>query len=421
MRGKKLSIGLRATLVALGVVLFVTGTAASQEVVLHSFHARDGANPYGGLIFDGSGNLYGTTVVGGAYGYGAVFELTPAAGGRWTEKVLYDFSDNSSDGNHPQAGLVFDAAGNLYGTTGYGGSGACSNGTAVGCGTVFELSPQLGGDWKEKLLHSFDNNGTDGNYPVASLIFDADGNIYGTTQYGGAYDDGTAFELTPTGGSWTETVLHTFSPNGGDGEIPYAGLVFDAAGNLYGTTVYGGAYLFGTVFELTPAVGGTWTETVLHDFNNNGSDGTDPEASLILDSYGNLYGTTVTGGGPYSGGTVFQLIPTVGGTWKERLLHSFGNGRDGIYPTASLMFDASGNLYGTTFGGGAYYNGTVFELSPILGVGWVEKPLHAFVGSARDGVGPFASVVFDASGNLCGTTTSGGGAYDVGTVFEITP
>src|ERR1039458_2304305 len=290
MQGKTLSIGLRAVLAIIAATLFVSTWAAAQETVLHSFHnnGTDGFGPYyAGLIFDAAGNLYGTTLYGGSYGGapgtgGTVFELTPAAGGGWTEKVLYSFGNVAdADGANPFAGLVFDAAGNLYGTTYAGGT--------YRNGTVFELTPAAGGGWTEKVLHNFNNNGTDGATPLAGLILDAVGNLYGTTQVGGTYNYGTVFELTPVaGGGWTEKVLHTF--NGTDGFEPSAGLIFDAAGNLYGTA--------GVVFELTPVAGGGWTEQVL----NNGAG----PGGLIFDAAGNLYGTTLEGG-TYGLGTVFEL------------------------------------------------------------------------------------------------------------------
>src|ERR1019366_934096 len=212
-----------------------------------------------------------------------------------------------------------------------------------------------------KVLYSFIHNGTDGGFPQAGLIFDAAGNLYGTTSEGGTSSScsggcGTVFELTPTaGGGWTEKVLHNFNSNGTDGANPYAGLIFDAAGNLYGTTTVGGTYYYGTVFELTPTAGGGWTEKVLHSFNYNGTDGNNPQASLTIDAAGNLYGTT-SGGGTYGNykGTVFELTPAAGGDWTETVLHNFV-GPDGAAPLAGLIFDAAGNLYGTTSGGGTYY------------------------------------------------------------------
>src|ERR1700690_2745696 len=309
MQGKTLSIGLRAALAIIAVTLFVTSTwAAAQETVLHSFNhnGTDGQRPAAGLIFDAAKiNLYGTTNSGGTYGYGTVFELTPQSGGGWTERVLYSFclQANCTDGAAPYAGLKFDAAGNLYGTTTAGGT--------YGYGTVFELTPAMGGSWTEQVLYSFCSrtNCTDGAAPYAGLIFDAAGNLYGTTIAGGIYNTnssctggcGTVFEMTPAGGGWTETVLYSFCPAMYcfDGAQPYAGLIFNAAGNLlYGTTYAGGTGgNGGTVFELTPAVGGGWTEAVLYSFCPENFceyrfDGFNPYAGLVIDAADDLYGTT---------------------------------------------------------------------------------------------------------------------------------
>jgi uncharacterized repeat protein (TIGR03803 family) len=252
MRGKRLFIGLRDILAIFALAVFVTGSAASQEKVLHSFgNGTDGLYPYAGLIFDAAGNLYGTTYEGGIHGYGTVFELTPEEGGGWTEKVLHSFNLNGTDAAYPQASLIMDSAGNLYSTSYEGGIHLDPCG-GVGCGTVFELSPQEGGGWTEKVLHSFNLNGTDGDEPYAGLIIDTAGNLYGTTIAGGIHNNGTVFELSPReGGGWTEKVVHSFG-NGTDGYEPYAGLIIDAAGNLYGTTVEGGIHGYGTVFEITP-------------------------------------------------------------------------------------------------------------------------------------------------------------------------
>ena len=398
-----------------GTVFELTPQAGGgwTEKVLYSFgNGTDGHNP-GGLIMDAAGNLYGTTNRGGTYGAGTVFELTPQAGGGWTETVLYSFG-NGTDGADPLGGLIFDAAGDLYGTTSRGGT--------YGGGMVFELTPQAGGGWKEKVLHGF-GNGPDGAGPLAGVIFDATGNLYGTTYEAGAYAQGTVFELTlgltrHVGLDWTETVLHDFSLNGPDGAFPYGSLIFDAAGNLYGTTYEAGASSVGAVFELTPEAGGGWTETVLHNFNFNGADGQNPYAGLTLDAAGNLYGTTVVGG-TYNYGTVFELTPQAGGGWTEKVLYSFGNGTDGAKPLAGLIFDASGNLYGTTDQGGTSGFGTVFELTPQAGGGWTEKVLYSF-GNGTDGANPLASLIFDGAGDLYGTTQNGG-TYGGGMVFELTP
>jgi len=412
MQSKKLPIALRAALAILVVTLLVTSTraVAPAEKVLHSFNdnGKDGSNPYAALIFDGSGNLYGTTQYGGKYGYGTAFELSPKTGGGWTETVLHSFG-KGTDGEVPFASLIFDRSGNLYGTTFQGGK--------YSYGTVFELSPKTGGGWTETILHSFNNRGNGGSSPEASLIFDRSGNLYGTTYNGGKYGYGTVFEFSPkTGGGWTEIVLHNFNDRGKDGTLPKATLILDASGNLYGTT-WGG---YGTVFELLPKTGGGWAEVILHNFNQNGTDGYSPNASLIFDASGNLYGTT-NAGGKYSYGTVFELSPKTGGDWAETILHNFNDSGNGGYdPYAALIFDvASGNLYGTAGHGGEHGAGTAFELSPKAGGGWTETVLHSF-GYGTDGQYPFAGLTFDASGNLYGTTQNGGTHGD-GTVFEITP
>jgi uncharacterized repeat protein (TIGR03803 family) len=419
MRGKRLSVSLKAASAIVTASLLITSAwAAPREKVLHSFrnNSKGGVNPYAGLIFDTAGNLYGTTVHGGAHCCGTVFELTPKAGGGWTEKVLHNFPATDRDGQGPGA-VIFDSAGNLYGTTGAGG--------AYDEGIVFELTPETGGGWTEKILHAF-GNGRDGIQPYAALAFDTAGNLFGTTSAGGAYNGGTVFELMPrVGGGWTEKVLHEFG-NGSDGSYPVAVLTLDSAGNLYGTTVSGGSGCVGgcgTVFELTPKAGGRWTENVLHNFDHNGRDGFYPTAGLLFDAAGNLYGTTEWGGA-YDSGIVFELTPKASEGWTERVLRSF-NITHGRYPSP-LILDAAGNLYGTTSTGGAYDWGTVFELTHNSGGGWTEKVLHNFDKNGRDGTGPNAGVVFDAVGNLFGTTVGGGdtaqcGGDGCGTVFEITP
>jgi uncharacterized repeat protein (TIGR03803 family) len=296
-----------------------------------------------------------------------VWKLAPNPDGTWgTLTVLHEFT-GGADGAFPYAGLVFDAVGNLYGTTGSGGSTACMD----GCGVVFKLAPRPEGTWTESVLYTF-TGGADGDGPLAGLIFDA-GDLYGTTVGGGASDEGVVFKLAPNShGTWTESVLYSFT-GGADGAHPYAGLVFDAAGNLYGTTYASGAYNNGVVFKLTPNPEGTWTESILHTFTG-GADGATPYAGLIFDAAGNLYGTTDLGGGGTactsgSGhmtgcGVVFKLAPKPDGSWTESVLHTFTGGADGANPYAGLIFHAAGNLYGTTTHGGFDNNGVVFELTP---------------------------------------------------------
>ena len=330
----------------------------------------------GSLTMDAADNLYGTTEEGGTVcpgvGCGVVWKLAPNPKGSRTVNLLHQFG--GGDGAAPHAGVVLDAAGNLYGTTqDGGGSGTVCSG---GCGVVFKLAPNPDGTWTESVLHRF--TGPDGNQPLAGLNFDAAGNLYGTTLYGGTQEEGTVFKLAPnSNGTWTESVLYSFT--GPDGAGPAAGLTFDAAGNLYGTTIYGGpagcngetGEMCGVVFKLAPNPDGTWTESVLHSFFTAGDDGAGPYAGLTLDEAGNLYGTTVQGGSAACTdgcGVVFKLVPSADGTWTESVLHRFTGGADGAGPWAGLVFDAAGNLYGTTIQGGsaACTNGcgVVFKLAP---------------------------------------------------------
>jgi len=425
MRSKQFSLGLTAVLALFTATLLMWSTRATAqtESVLYSFgvSTTDADVPFASLIFDGAGTLYGTTSGGGAYSQGAVFELSPKAGGGWKEKVLHSFNNTGNGGYFPDGALIMDAAGNLYGTTVFGGDGTCTSGSATGCGTVFELMPVESGSWRGKVLHEFGVSSEDGSFPEASLIFDSAGNLYGTTYGGGAHAGGIVFELSPTvSGGWTEKLLHTFNGAHDDGTSPHGSLIFDSAGNLYGTTVLGGTYAGGTVFELTPATGGHWTEKVLHDFSDTTSDGGYPEASLIFDGSGNLYSTTL-GGGTTGNGTVFELAPAAGGAWTETVLHNFAdNGTDGFLPVSGLIFDASGNLYGTTNGGGAYAFGIAFELTPAAGGSWTETVVHNFDADGTDGSTPAAGLISDTTGNLYGTTAQGG-AHGGGIVFEITP
>jgi uncharacterized repeat protein (TIGR03803 family) len=385
--------------------------AGSKEKVLHSFSGGDGLAPYAGLIFGSDRNLYGTTYSGGAYGYGNVFQLTPGANHKWTETVLYSF-DYDSGGVLPTAGLIFDSAGNLFGTTKAGG--------VYGYGVVFQLTPGTNGKWTESVLHSF--NGNDGLTPYAGLIFDAAANLYGTTVYGGDFGYGTVFQLVRgANNSWSEAVLYSFAGNPADGAYPYGGVAFDAAGNLYGTTYSGGTNDAGIVFQLTPGKGGNWTEKVLHGFGN-GKDGTNPYAGLVVGAKHTLFGTTYAGGAQGLG-AVFELAPGAKGRWKETLLHSFKKGKDASHPYGGLVFDVAGNLYGTTYSGGLRGYGAVFRLSPGANGKWAEKILLGF--DLNDGNGPYASLIFDAAGNLYGTTAYGGGSgcggFGCGVVFEVVP
>ena len=415
MRSKKSSASLTIVSAILVVTLMAATHGLTQEKVLHNFgNGEDGSEPYAGLVFDSSGNLFGTTYVGGTHGFGTLFEMSPTVSGGWTERVLLNLNQEAP-GYHSFDSLILDGSSNLYGTNFEGGT--------TGGGNSFELRRWPKGGWTEKILCDFGghvDNTENGTLPMASLTFDSAGNLYGTTHSGGPTPDGSVFELMPaTDGTWTESVLHFFAQGPADGFGPTSNLIFDSSGNLYGTTEYGGAHSFGTVFKLSPGTDGTWTETLLYSFLKK--EGQNPWGGLIFDSSGNLYGTTQAGGA-YAGnalsGTVYELSPNGDGTWSEKVLHSFGNGTDGAQPMAGLVADPAGNLYGTTFRGGANSAGTVFKLTPVGDGTWTEKIVHSF-GKGTDGSTPFhSSLIFDSAGNLYGTT-SAGGKYGAGTVFRI--
>jgi uncharacterized repeat protein (TIGR03803 family) len=387
--------------------------AGSTYTVLHSFAGgtKDGANPFAGLVLDSAGNLYGTTQHGGASancgsaGCGTIFKLTPVR--KFT--LLHSFTGQPMDGAIPSAGLITDSAGNFYGTTESGG--------ASGNGTVFKLSPT----GVETVLHSFAGFPSDGTDPEAGLIRDSAGNLYGTTRFGGTTHTcgtggcGTIFKVAPDG---TETVLYSF-PGPPEGKEPLGGLILDSAGNLYGSTSVGGTLGNGNVFMLAP----DGTESVLHSFGGHPTDGTFPRGDLIRGSAGNFYGTTGAGGasnncGADGCGTVYKL--TSPGT--ESLLYSFaGVPKDGIAPFAGLLQNPAGNLYGVTDGGGTSRNcgsvgcGMIFKLTAT----GAETVLHNFTGHPKDGSFPRSVLIRDASGNLYGTAYSGG-ASNLGIVFKRT-
>ena len=320
------------------------------------FDFTDGAYSQARVTFGPEGLLYGTGSGGGPYGGGVIFKLRPpatvciAARCPWTETVLYSFAAGYS-GTGPTLGdILFDQAGNMYNTAG-GTTGG------YGSGTVYEQTPP--GSWQNQtILHSF--SGPDGLLPLAGLIFDNAGNLYGTTYQGGANNVGTVFELMKVGSGWTESLLHTFA-NGSDGSYPVAGLVSDQSGNLYGAaanTRSGG----GTVFELTPS-DGSWTYSVLYRFTYTGdSNVCGPQGNLVLDGAGNLYGTTACDG-MHNMGSVFKLTHS-GGSWTYTSLHDFTGGSDGYLPICNVVFDAAGNLYGTAAYGGTYGYGVVWEITP---------------------------------------------------------
>jgi len=441
MIGRKSTIAVLAALFLFSAITFRANSvlAADKERVLHSFSGQDGDGPAGGLVFDASGSLYGATTGGAgdcSVACGTVFRLTPDSKGKWTHTVLHRF-DNPKGGAYPEGEVTFDGAGNLYGADYSGGPSSE--------GVVFKLASGSSGKWTETVLDNFD--GSTGDWPLAGVIFDKVGNLYGTTRYGGAGNAcgdsgcGVVFELSPTSdGHWIKTVLHSF--DGRDGAFPLARLLLDKAGNLYGTTFAGGigSCSFGVtgcgvVFQLNPPSkkGDPWTERILHRFAGN-QDGGFLASDLVSDAAGNLYGMANQGGdlSCRSGlgcGVVFELMHGEDGKWGEKVLHAFG-GRDGAYPDGGgLVFDSEGNLYGTTSSGGGlncnpnYGCGVVFKLSPGKNSKWTETVLHRF--SGKDGASPQSDLLLDAAGNLYGTTSQGGSGQcalgGCGVVFEITP
>ena len=405
------------------ITLAITPAAWGAEKLLHVFQSNnDGMTPEAGLVSDAAGNLYGTAVFHGPANHGIVFKLTRGLHAPWQETILYSFT-GGADGDFPTY-LAIDAAGNLFGVTEFGGRPAqgtkpCLQGM---CGVVFELSPSSGG-WKFNVLYSLTGFKHDGTGP-SGVTLDAAGNLYITTiksQGICATSCGALFKLTHTSTGWKRSSVHSFGA--GDGENPRGGVIIDAAGNLYGTTQSGGTYGFGTAYEMSPVSGGGWAENILHSFSG-GSDGSSPQSSLRFDSAGNLFGTTGGGSGQ---GMVFELVHG-SGQWTNNALYSFTGGSDGRGPIG-LVFDSSGNLYGTTIAGGdavACYQGcgVVYKLSPGSGT-WNQTVLYTFTGV--DGQEPRDNgLVLDPAGNLFGTTSYGGKTTSgcqngCGVVFEVTP
>ena len=391
-----------------------TGTAQGSviENVLYNF-TGNAATPMAGLIADSAGNLYGTTFYGGnssncleiGVGCGTVFEFVKSSG---SFKILYSFNGFPNDGFNPTAPLVMDAAGNLYGTTTYGGSPSC----ACGAGDVYELVNNAG-NYTEKVLYGFSGYG-DGGFPQSGLVLDKAGNLYGTTFLGGANGLGAVYELVNSSGNYTEKILYSFTSTGADGAYPAGSLILDAAGNIYGTTTAGGSTGNGTVFALMNNAG-SYSERVLYSFAGY-PDASGPTGGLILDNSGNLFGATNDGGANGSG-AIFELIDA-SGNYTENVLYSFGGANDPylqFMPQAPLVMDSNGNLFSVEQGG-PYDAGAVFELSKTM-AGYIEQDLYNFTGGA-DGNGPNGGLVLDSVGNLYGTT-QGGGSNDDGTIFEL--
>lgn len=399
-----------ATFAVVLICIFTTPVAAQTFSVIHGFTGSDGSMPTVGLISDAAGNFYGTTQAGGNHGAGTVFKLTHQGSG-WILKPLYTFT-GGSDGDAPSGRVVFGPDGSLYGTA--------QNGGLYQFGVVFKLQPPITTcrtvlcPWTETVLYSFTGM-TDGGFPAGDLAFDQAGTLYGTADgggngMGGCYNGcGVVYELTPSHGSWNYNLLYSFNGSSDGGE-PASGVVLDASGNLYGTTIIGGGSDLGTVFELTYN-GSGWTESVVHSFQGGG-DGKYPYAGLVLDPSGNLFGVT-EGGGVHGPGIIFELQPGNGG-WNYNVLYSIG--LYGGQPLATLTRDNAGNLYGTLYSGGTYGRGAVFELQYLAG-SWNYITLHDL--SDSDGGAPSGSLIFDARGNLY-STSSYDGPDGHGSVWEIT-
>jgi len=424
---------------------FVRALWAASERVLYRFHGKDGKVP-GSVVFGPDGALYGTAGEGGtngclSQGCGVVFRLAKGTDGKWHESVLHNF--DGSDGWFPEGPLVADKAGNLYGTTFYGGPNGCSG---LGCGVAFELVRVTSVKWTYKILHLFFQQQGDGLQPSTGMIFDSKGDLYGTTSGGGNFNFcmggcGVVFKLAPDSEeNWTESVLYTFGSQVNDAAVPVAPLIFDSAGRLHGTTEWGGDDASGAVFKLSPKKNGQWADEVLHSFSSYTRDGSNPVYGLTFDSVGNLYGTTINGGtkGQQGWGIAFKLVREAHGGWKETILRTFDEHKaEGGNPTSALVLDAAGNLYGAAesggrfacYGSGGLGCGVVFKLTPRGNGTWSETVLHSF-GRGNDGSYPGGDLVFDSSGNIFGATAAGGyfggacgkgGGIGCGVVFEITP
>jgi uncharacterized repeat protein (TIGR03803 family) len=517
MPGLRPSYLFNLALSLLCLVQVLSATAPASEIVLHSFvNYQLGARPDGALVADAGGNLYGIAQYGGEHDFGSVFRLAPGANGHWARTVIYSFKGAPLDGMRPRGGVIFDNAGNLYGVTSSGGQ--------LNAGTVYRLSPVPSGQWNESILYEFGAYTNDGVGPETGLVFDASGNLYGTTHAGGQLGGGTVFELSPSPNGWSENVLQSFqglngptsglildkvgsiygsaqgeifqlvhneqtgwtenilcqcadlyepglvldaegnlysttsqsgpagevfelkqsSPNnwtllilytfagGVDGAYPHQNLVLDSLGNLYGVTEQGGTPNTcyggngcGTVYQLTPQPGGYWQHTILYTFKS-AHDGAQPNG-LLRDQLGNLYGTTLIGGDVYCQiefgvtgcGTVFALTSNPAGEWNHYRLAAFHVG-DGREPQGTLVSDVAGNLYGISYAGGTYDGGIAFKLSPAPGHGWKESILHSFGGS-DDGAQPSGGLIWDEAGNLFGVTSGGNGKSVNGTVFQLSP
>ena len=396
--------------ITLSIALVQPARAQTYQVLYNFTNGSDGGFPRAGLTIDRTGILYGTTSQGGAQNGGTVFKMA-LHNSSWIFSPLYSFA-GGSDGFQPVARVIIGPNGSLYGTTSAGGGSR--NCGCCGCGTVFNLQPNPTAagaalaPWRETVLHRFTGGPRDGQGPQAEVMFDPAGSLYSTTFFGGS-GGGTVFKMTPGSGGWTESTLYNFDSRQGGPYSPNAGVVLDNAGNLYGTTVSGGENRSGVVYRLSPSSPG-WIENTIFAFGNSDL-GAEPYAGVIFDSAGNLYGATTSEVNNFSG-AVFELTPS-NGNWIPSTVYKFSGDMNpycGNGPYASLFMDTAGNLYGTNCG-----DSSVFKLTPTSG-GWAYTLLHSFDWDDQ----PLGGVVMDAHGNLYGTTELGG-THNAGVVWEITP
>jgi len=432
-----------ARLAVSSILMLVFGGIAvhAQERVLVNF-PPEYSSPSESLVSDATGNLFGGIAGGTSSPDGAIFELSPTSTGARKAKLLVNFK--GPNGNWPQTQMIFDGKGNLYGATYLGGNGSCTYaGKAAGCGLVFELSRNSSGIWSEKVLYQF-QGGNDGFLPYGNIAFDSAGNLYGTTQEAGGtgcFDSqgcGVVYQLKPSiSGQWTEQILYRFT-GGNDGSFP--GGVAVSGSTVYGTTEQNGASGAGNVFSLKQS-SGAWNFSIVYSFPG-GTAGGNPNAAVTVDSSGNIYGSAVADG-QYGWGNVFKLTPSSSG-WTETVLYNFTGGSDGASAVAPPILDSAGNLYGTTFTGGEILEcgwqnpddgcGVVFKLTPPAAQGnpWTETVLHEFSFNGTDGVLPFyTGVVFGKGGLLYGVTAEGGTGQCIypplgtnvgcGTVYAVKP
>lgn len=388
-------------------LLSVPSWAANSTKLIYSFAGGgDGEYTDTELVMDASGNLYGTSVQGGTYGGGTVFEVTPSG----VHTVLYNFT-GGTDGGEPYKGVTIDPQGNLYGTAVTGGSGSCEG----GCGVVFKLT-NTSGVWTESVIHAF-TGGSDGSGPGSPVEFDQRGNLYGTTPTGGKYGMGVVYQLAPSGSSWKLHVVHAFTGGSDGGGGSASSLLIDKSGNLYGVCTVGGVNGFGTVYEISP-VNSQWQFKTLYAFKDQ-PDGALPYGGVVFDKQGNLYGTTY-----YAGvndlGTVYKLMHS-NGHWVESVLYSFKGGSDGASPISGLVADGSGNFYGTTSDGGASSCscGVIFKMTRGSGGKWTESVVYQFPGDPEPGFA-YNGLISNSTGSFYGATVHGGSNND-GAVYEFTP